>query len=180
VNRDERMTRSPGHHAMLNFHEPMHGDLIFDPGVKDPRRRQNPPQRRKVPATKINTKFPGKNEAIFSRTTGKMKPSKTTPPRRSFSSRRIKEGGPSLFPVPQPCISGKGRDKDDPFNHHQNLLPTHQDFQSSGIMREKASSQGGKDDRHRSGGQRRYQEESRKQRGIPQRDRFCRLQEDPV
>ena len=42
VNRDKWMTRSPGHHAVLNFHEPMHRNLIFDPGVKDPQAEEKP------------------------------------------------------------------------------------------------------------------------------------------
>ncbi len=57
------------------------------PAERTPSLRKKPPKRRRMPATKINITFSGKNEAIFSRMTGKMKPSRTIPPQKiSFFS----------------------------------------------------------------------------------------------
>ena len=42
MNPDERIARSPRHHAMLNFHKTMHRNLILDPSVKDPQTEEKP------------------------------------------------------------------------------------------------------------------------------------------
>ena len=47
MNRDPWIVCSSGHDAMLNFHEPMHRNLIFDPRVKDPQTEEKPAAKEK-------------------------------------------------------------------------------------------------------------------------------------
>jgi hypothetical protein len=127
----------------------MHWNLILDSGVQDAQAKEKTAAEEKGAGRKDQHRVSRKERGYILEDDGEdeTQQDNSSPKDQSHLTEQEKTDRIlSLFG--SPVSPGKEEIKNDPFDHYENLFPTHQDFQCHGIMKKKASSQGGKDNGH--------------------------------
>jgi len=132
----------------------MHRNLILNSSMEDAYTEKKKTAARGVLCLRLrsNATISGKNDAIFSRYDGKMKPREgdDASPEESFSSHQIMIRRTESFPCSGgPVASRKVEIKDDSFNYHQELCsPPIQDFNGTASWGKRPVPKVERDDRH--------------------------------